>query len=164
MPRKQSNPQILLELAELLADGGRRDAQLPGRHARSWHAGPRPRTRRRCVRVGAPSIPEQTRRSAAADYRRGRYAYLRGLARAALLTAVPFIREGTRGDSRTTLLWVIGAFGLAQILVHVRYFLHVDFSSERREELALLVFSAALLALMIAGMLWILYNRYVRMM
>ena len=101
---------------------------------------------------------------AAGGYRRERQAYLRGFALAALLTAVPFILEGTGGDSRTTLLWVIGAFGITQILVHVRYFLHVDFSPERREELALLVFSAALLALMIAGMLWILYNMYVRMM
>lgn len=104
------------------------------------------------------------RQAAAGGYRRERQAYLRGFALAALLTAVPFILEGTGGDSRTTLLWVIGAFGITQILVHVRYFLHVDFSPERREELALLVFSAALLALMIAGMLWILYNMYVRMM
>jgi cytochrome o ubiquinol oxidase operon protein cyoD len=108
--------------------------------------------------MSAPGTP------AAAHYRRERMTYVRGFVLAALLTAVPFIMEGTGGDSRTTLLWVIGAFGLAQILVHVRYFLHVDFSPERREELALLVFSAALLALMIAGMLWILYNMYVRMM
>ena len=101
---------------------------------------------------------------AAGGYRRERQAYLRGFVLAALLTAVPFILEGTGGDSRTTLLWVIGGFGITQILVHVRYFLHVDLSPERREELALLVFSAALLALMIAGMLWILYNMYVRMM
>ena len=78
--------------------------------------------------------------------------------------AVPFATQGSGRFARVPLLWVIGVPGLTQILVHVRYFLHVDFSRERREELALLLFSAALLVLMIAGMLWILYNRYMRMM
>lgn len=100
----------------------------------------------------------------AAGYRRELRAYLRGLLLAALLTAVPFTMEGSGRFTRTALLWVIGVLGVTQILVHVRYFLHVDLSAERREERSLLLFSAALLALMIAGMLWILYNMYVRMM
>lgn len=91
-------------------------------------------------------------------------AYLRGFVLAALLTAVPFALEGSGGFPRTALLWVIGSFALLQIFVHVRYFLHVDLSPERREQLLLLSFSAALLVLMVAGMLWILYNMYVRMM
>jgi hypothetical protein len=66
--------------------------------------------------MSAPGTP------AAAHYRRERMTYVRGF----VLAAVPFVMEGTGGDSRTTLLWVIGAFGLAQILVHVRYFLHVE--------------------------------------
>ena len=97
-------------------------------------------------------------------YRRELHAYLRGFLFAALLSAVPFAMEGSGRFARVPLLWVIGVLGLTQILVHVRYFLHVDFSRERREELALLLFSAALLVLMIAGMLWILYNMYMRMM
>lgn len=101
---------------------------------------------------------------AAAGYRCELRAYLWGFLLAALLTAVPFAMVGSGRVARIPLLWVIGVLGLTQILVHVRYFLHVDFSRERREELALLVFSAALLAVMIAGMLWILYNMYVRMM
>ena len=102
--------------------------------------------------------------SVAAGYRRELHGYLRGLLLAALLSAVPFAMEGSGRFGRTALLRVIGALGLTQMLVHVRYFLHVDFSAERREELALLLFSAALLVVMIAGMLWILYNMYVRMM
>lgn len=100
----------------------------------------------------------------AEGYRHELYAYLRGFGLAAILTTVPFVMEGAGGFARIELLWVIGAFGLGQILVHVRYFLHVDLSPERREELVLLVFAAALLVLMVAGMLWILYNMYVRMM
>lgn len=101
---------------------------------------------------------------AAANHRRELHAYLRGFLLAALLTGIPFSMEGSERFTRPLLLWTIGVLGLTQILVHVRYFLHVDLSAERREELSLLLFSGALLVLMIAGMLWILYNMYVRMM
>ncbi len=99
-----------------------------------------------------------------AGYRREVHASLRGFLLAALLSAVPFAMEGSGRFTRVPLLWVIGVLGFTQILVHVRYFLHVDFSRERREELALLLFCTALLVLMVVGMLWILYNMYVRMM
>lgn len=99
-----------------------------------------------------------------AGYRQELRAYRCGFLFAALLTAVPFALEGSGRFTRSALLWVIAGLGLTQIFVHVRYFLHVDLSPERREPLALLAFSAALLVLMVAGMLWILYNMYVRMM
>lgn len=97
-------------------------------------------------------------------YRRELRGYWTGFALAAFLTIIPFAMVADRVFPATTVLWVIGVLGLLQVVAHIRYFLHVDLSPERREELCLMLFSGALLALMIAGMLWILLNLYTRMM
>lgn len=90
--------------------------------------------------------------------------YQTGFFLAALLTFVPFLLVATGILSRLADLWVIGILGLVQIGVHIRYFLHVDLSPERRDELYLLIFSGSLLVVMIAGMLWVLFNMHTRMM
>jgi cytochrome o ubiquinol oxidase operon protein cyoD len=90
--------------------------------------------------------------------------YQTGFMLAAILTFVPFFLVASGTLSRLTALWVIGILGLLQICVHVRYFLHVDLSPERREELYLMIFSGSLLVVMIAGMLWLLFNLHARMM
>jgi cytochrome o ubiquinol oxidase operon protein cyoD len=97
-------------------------------------------------------------------YRQGRRGYVTGFLFAAVLTIAPFYLVDAGALSTIGLLWAIGILGVIQVVVHIRYFLHVDFSPERREELYLLLFSVALLVLMIAGMLWILFNMYWRMM
>lgn len=97
-------------------------------------------------------------------YRHDLRGYQTGFAVATLLTIVPFVLVASDLLSTIATLWVIGVLGLAQIVAHVRYFLHVDFSPERREELYLMIFSGSLVTLMIAGMLWLLFNLYVRMM
>jgi cytochrome o ubiquinol oxidase operon protein cyoD len=90
--------------------------------------------------------------------------YQTGFILAAFLTIVPFLLVGSGSFPRLADLWVIGILGLVQIFVHVRYFLHVDLSPERREELYLMIFSGSLLVVMIAGMLWLLFNLHARMM
>ncbi len=97
-------------------------------------------------------------------YRHDLRFYLTGFVLAAILTIVPFDMVAMGTFPATTVRWVIGIFGVTQILVHVRYFLHVDLSAERREELYLMLFSASLVLTMIAGTLWILFNLYTRMM
>jgi cytochrome o ubiquinol oxidase subunit IV len=90
--------------------------------------------------------------------------YQTGFILAAVLTLIPFTLVASGTFSATVVLWVIGILALLQIVVHVRYFLHVDLSAARREELYLMLFSGALLALMVAGMLWLLFNLHTRMM
>lgn len=53
---------------------------------------------------------------------------------------------------------------IAQIIVHLRIFLHINLSKQRREELQLLLFSLLLLAIMALGTLWIMADLYQRMM
>jgi cytochrome o ubiquinol oxidase subunit IV len=102
--------------------------------------------------------------SSKAAYRHDLRGYQAGFILAAILTIIPFAVVASGTFSTIAMLWLIGIFGLLQIVVHVGYFLHVDLSPERREELYLMLFSGALLALMIAGMLWLLFNLHTRMM
>jgi cytochrome o ubiquinol oxidase operon protein cyoD len=97
-------------------------------------------------------------------YRHDLRGYQTGFILAATLTIIPFILVVSRILSTSAILWVVGILGLLQIAVHVRYFLHVDLSRERREEFYLMLFSGSLVAIMIAGMLWLLFNLDTRMM
>ena len=106
----------------------------------------------------------QKQQGRAEAYRHDLRGYQTGFALAAILTIVPFALVAAGALSMMAALWTIGILGLVQIVVHVRFFLHVDLSREKREELYLMIFSGSLLAVMIAGMLWILFNMYTRMM
>jgi cytochrome o ubiquinol oxidase subunit IV len=97
-------------------------------------------------------------------YRHDLRGYQTGFILAAILTIIPFALVASGTFSTIATLWVIGVLALIQIAVHIRYFLHVDLSPERREELYLMLFSGALVTLMIAGMLWLLFNLHTRMM
>jgi cytochrome o ubiquinol oxidase operon protein cyoD len=97
-------------------------------------------------------------------YRHDLRGYQTGFILAAILTIIPFALVASGTFSSIATLWVIGVLALIQIAVHIRYFLHVDLSPERREELYLMLFSGALVTLMIAGMLWLLFNLHTRMM
>jgi cytochrome o ubiquinol oxidase subunit IV len=103
-------------------------------------------------------------RSREDTYRHDLRGYQTGFILAAILTIIPFALVASGTFSTMATLWVIGILGLVQITVHIRYFLHVDLSAERREELYLMLFSGALVTLMVAGMLWMLFNLYARMM
>ena len=56
----------------------------------------------------------------------------------------------------------IGDFALVQMLVHFRFFLHIGFR-QKREDLQLLLFSALLLTIVVAGTIWIMASLAQRM-
>ncbi len=58
----------------------------------------------------------------------------------------------------------IFAAAIAQILVHLHYFLHLDFSSEARWNLLALIFAVLIMVLFVVGSLWIMHNLNYRMM
>lgn len=60
-------------------------------------------------------------------------------------------------------LGIVAVAAIAQIVVQVRYFLHIDLSRQKREDLQLIVFSLVLLALMAGGTIWIMGNLAGRM-
>lgn len=98
-----------------------------------------------------------------AELRRERRSYLVGLALAAVLTAVAFGAVAWSGWSRSSLLWVIGTSAVVQVGVHFRYFLHIDLSKSKRDDLQLILFSFLIVLLMAGGTIWILTNLRGRM-
>jgi cytochrome o ubiquinol oxidase subunit IV len=99
-----------------------------------------------------------------AEYRRELRSYVVGVTLAALLTAIAFGGVAWHGVAPTTLLWLVAATALLQIVVHLRFFLHIDLTKSKRDDLQLILFSALLIVLMAGGTIWILGNLRDRMM
>lgn len=88
--------------------------------------------------------------------------YSIGFLLAIALTIVPFGLVMTHASVGTPLL--IAVFALAQIVVHVVYFLHVDRSAEQRWNLMALVFTGIVVCIILGGSIWIMHNLYINMM
>lgn len=94
--------------------------------------------------------------------RRELLSYVWGAALALLLTLVPFALVYWGLMPQSALYITIGVFALAQMVVHFRLFLHIGFE-HKREDLQLILFSALLLFIMVAGTIWIMSNLAIRM-
>jgi len=89
-----------------------------------------------------------------------RRGYVVGGILSAVLTALPFWLV-MRGPAPADAVWVVGiiaASAVAQILVHTRYFLHVDTRAQGGWALVAFVFTAVLVAITIGGSMWIMYH------
>jgi len=88
-----------------------------------------------------------------------------GFTLAMLLTAAAFglVMFGGGLGSRVVLIGIFSAAAV-QILVHLRFFLHLDGSSSARWNVMALVFTILILALYVGGTLWIMFNLNARMM
>lgn len=88
--------------------------------------------------------------------------YVTGFALAIVLTVIPFALVMDHVVAATALL--IAGFALAQILVHVVYFLHVNTSSEQRWNLMALLYTTVMVFIVLGGSLWIMHHLYLNMM
>ncbi|MFM4962188.1 cytochrome o ubiquinol oxidase subunit IV [Aeromonas bivalvium] len=90
--------------------------------------------------------------------------YLIGFVLSVILTAIPFwlVMEGTA--SHGVILGAVVASAVVQIFVHLVYFLHMNTSSEERWNLTALVFTVLIIAIVVGGSLWIMYNLNINMM
>ena len=59
---------------------------------------------------------------------------------------------------------VIAATALVQVIVHLRYFLHLDLATSPRENILALCFAALLIVIMVGGSMWIMLDLHQRMM
>lgn len=109
-----------------------------------------------------PASQAGDRSASNAAERRDLRSYVWGIALALLLTLVPFALVHWAGVPRFTLLIVIGAFALVQMIVHFRFFLHISFR-EKREDLQLILFSTLVLIVMVGGTVWIMGSLALRM-
>lgn len=119
-------------------------------------------------RIGGNSLNTVTARAGVMDhrteYRSELRTYIAGFVLAVLLTVPPFAFVAWHGASRATLLWLIAGAAVVQIAAHLRFFLHVNLSKSKRDDLHLILFSILIVVMMAGGTIWILGNLRYRMM
>ena len=90
------------------------------------------------------------------------HSHVWGIGLALLLTLVPFALVHWMELPRLQTLIIIGTFAPVQMVVHLRFFLHIDLR-QKREDLLLILFSALLLSIMVLGTVWIMASLASRM-
>jgi cytochrome o ubiquinol oxidase operon protein cyoD len=83
---------------------------------------------------------------------------------AVILTGIAFMSVAWSGLPRTAILWIVALSAIIQMAVHLRFFLHIDLSKSKRDDLELILFSVLIVALMVGGTIWIMGNLHMRMM
>jgi cytochrome o ubiquinol oxidase subunit IV len=92
-----------------------------------------------------------------------RKSYVSGLVLALILTATPFEVVYLQLLPTPATIAVIAVAAIAQMVVHFRYFLHIDFKLTPGENLVALFFTGFLVFVMVGGTLWIMFNLHERM-
>ena len=90
--------------------------------------------------------------------------YLVGVVLALVLTAIPFGLVAARMLRPIQIFVVIGAAAIAQVVVHLRYFLHLDLKPASQNKLIAMCFAAVVLLILVGGTLWIMFDLNYRMM
>lgn len=91
--------------------------------------------------------------------------YMKGFILSVILTAIPFwlVMGGVIEDAQATAV-VIMAFAAVQIVVHMVYFLHMNVSSEGGWNMLSLTFTVIIVAITLAGSMWVMYHLNTNMM
>ena len=91
--------------------------------------------------------------------------YLTGFVLAAILTAIPFwlVMGNVIADHTITTLLIM-FFGVAQILVHMIYFLHMNTRSEGGWTMMAAIFTIIVVVIALSGSLWVMYHLNTNMM
>ena len=90
--------------------------------------------------------------------------YLAGFALALVLTAIPFGLVAAEALPRGATLVAIAIAAVAQVLVHLRFFLHLSPTKTPRENILAMAFATVLIFIMVGGSLWIMLDLNARMM
>ncbi|GAB5470028.1 MAG: cytochrome o ubiquinol oxidase subunit IV [Rhodospirillales bacterium] len=90
--------------------------------------------------------------------------YLIGFALALVLTAIPFGLVAAEALPRSATLIAIALAALLQVLVHLRFFLHLNLTTTPRENILAIGFASVLIFIMVGGSLWIMLDLNARMM
>jgi cytochrome o ubiquinol oxidase operon protein cyoD len=75
-----------------------------------------------------------------------------------VLTAIPFGLVAARTLRPIEIFVVIGAAAVTQVVVHLRYFLHLDLKPLSQNNLIALCFAVVVLLILVGGSLWILFD------
>jgi cytochrome o ubiquinol oxidase operon protein cyoD len=91
--------------------------------------------------------------------------YIIGFLASVVLTAIPFwlIMTGAIADKSTAAI-IITLFAAVQVVVHMVYFLHMSGKIENGLNLAAIIFTAVLVAIIMTGTLWVMFHLNANMM
>jgi cytochrome o ubiquinol oxidase operon protein cyoD len=91
--------------------------------------------------------------------------YLIGFVLSVILTAIPFwlVMDKVLPSPRLTGFVVLG-FAAVQMVIHMVYFLHLNTKVEGGWSMLALVFTVALVVIMLSGSIWVLYHLNTNMM
>ena len=91
--------------------------------------------------------------------------YMIGFILSVILTAIPFwlVMEDVLASKQATII-IISVFALMQIVVHMIFFLHMNYKSEQGWILMALIFTAIITVIAIVGSLWVMFHMNVHMM
>lgn len=91
--------------------------------------------------------------------------YAIGFVLSVLLTAIPFwlVMAKVLPSGRVT-AFVILAFAAVQMVVHMVYFLHMNAKVEGGWSMLALLFTVALVVIMLSGAIWVMYHLNTNMM
>lgn len=91
--------------------------------------------------------------------------YVTGFVLSVILTAIPFGIVMAGGfDSRLLTAAVVVGMAMAQILVHMVYFLHMNARSDEGWTMMALIFTVVIVVIVLAGSLWVMFNMNANMM
>lgn len=91
-------------------------------------------------------------------------AYTRGFILSVVLTAIPFALVIRGSLPHTETLVAVFVAAVAQILVHLYYFLHLNASSRERWNLMAMLFALLIMLLIVGGTVWIMIHLKYRLM
>ena len=90
--------------------------------------------------------------------------YLIGFVLAVVLTVVPFMLAMNGYFTPAATAAIVLGFAVVQILVHLVYFLHLDPKSEGGWNILALIFTVIILAIVLAGSIWVMHHLDTNMM
>ena len=90
--------------------------------------------------------------------------YTIGFILSVILTVIPFGMVMAGGFSRGLLVAVIAITAIAQILIQLVYFLHMNSSSEQRWNVIAFVYTILTIAILLVGSVWIMNYLHFNMM
>lgn len=90
--------------------------------------------------------------------------YVVGFILAVVLTAIPFWLVMARPLDTGITVAIIMIFAVAQVVVHMIYFLHMSPKSEGGWTFTTLIFTLIVVVIMLAGSIWVMHNLNTNMM
>lgn len=90
--------------------------------------------------------------------------YITGFILSIVLTIIPYLIVVNHSFSLEMVAISVVAIGIIQLLVQLVFFLHLNTSKDGQENLLSFIFTFLIIAILVIGSLWIMYNMNINMM